>query len=291
MSSQRTSIDSLALVALVAGAVGIAFSPIFVRLPELPPTATAFQRVLLALPLLWGWLTVRPATPDEAAPTTPMLLLPGAFFAGDLTVWHWSINYTSMANATLLANFAPIFVTLGSFVLYGERSSRLFLVGLVTALSGAVVLMGDSLRLGGAHLLGDALGLITALFYAGYILSVSRLRARHTVATVMAWSTLGATILLLPIALISGEALIPVTLRGWAVLLGLAWLSHAGGQGLIAFALAHLPAAFSSVTLLVQPAAAALLAWLLLAEPLGPLQAAGAAVILAGIAAARRGSR
>jgi drug/metabolite transporter (DMT)-like permease len=74
------------------------------------------------------------------------------------------------------------------------------------------------------------------------------------------------------------------------VLLALALLSHVGGQSLIAYALAHLPAAFSSVSLLLQPVAAALLAWLILSEALGLLQGLGGAVVLAGIAIARRGS-
>jgi drug/metabolite transporter (DMT)-like permease len=74
------------------------------------------------------------------------------------------------------------------------------------------------------------------------------------------------------------------------VVLGLALVSHAAGQGLIAYALAHLPAAFSSVGLLLQPVVAALFAWLLLAEPLAALQVAGGMVVLAGIYLARRGS-
>ncbi len=74
------------------------------------------------------------------------------------------------------------------------------------------------------------------------------------------------------------------------MLLALALLSHVGGQSLIAYALAHLPAAFSSVSLLLQPVAAALLAWLILSEALGLLQGLGGAVVLAGIAIARRGS-
>ena len=67
-------------------------------------------------------------------------------------------------------------------------------------------------------------------------------------------------------------------------------MSHAAGQGLIAYALAHLPAAFSSVGLLLQPVVAALFAWLLLAEPLAALQVAGGLIVLAGIYLARRGS-
>ena len=79
--------------------------------------------------------------------------------------------------------------------------------------------------------------------------------------------------------------------RGWVVLIGLALVSHVGGQGLITFALAHLPAAFSSVGLLLQPAVAAALAWIILNEPVGMWQSLGGAIVLAGIILARQGSR
>ncbi|MEE8393309.1 MAG: DMT family transporter [Rhodospirillales bacterium] len=287
---------SMALTALLCGAVGIAFAPIFVRLSELGPSATAFHRVLLALPVLWAWGAMerrggmnvrRPAgLADYMA-----LALAGLFFGFDLAFWHWSIRYTTVANSTLLANFAPIFVTLAGFVFFKERFSRLFLLGLVMAIGGASVLMGKSFTIGPANLLGDGLGLITAVFYAGYIITVGRLRARFSTATIMVWSSLVSAFVLLGVALISGEGLVAPSLYGWAVLLGLAVLSHCGGQGLIAYSLAHLPAAFSSVALLLQPAVAAGLAWIILDEALGGWQALGAAVILAGIYLAHRGSR
>jgi drug/metabolite transporter (DMT)-like permease len=92
------------------------------------------------------------------------------------------------------------------------------------------------------------------------------------------------------VALAAGEPMLPATAHGWLVLVGLALVSHAAGQGLIAYALAHLPAAFSSVSLLFQPVMAALFAWLLLAEPLVAVQVAGGVVVLLGIWLARRGS-
>ena len=292
----RLRVARIALAALLLGALGIAFSPIFVRLSELGPTSTAFYRVFLAVPVLaaWSGLEAR-ERPDHRRPSggrdRGLLVLAGAFFAGDLAFWHWSITYTSVANSTLLANFAPIFVTLAGFLLFGERFSRTFLLGLGLGIGGAVVLMGDSLALGADNLLGDALGLVTAVFYAAYIITVSRLRARFSTATIMGWSTAAAAVFLLPVSLASGEGMVAATATGWAVLAGLALISHVGGQGLIAYALAHLPAAFSSVSLLFQPAAAAVLAWIILGESLSPWQAAGAAIILAGIFTARRGSR
>lgn len=289
--------DRWALVALLAGAAGIAFAPIFVRLSELPPTATAFHRLFLALPPLWLWKLVedrRAAARRQAAPapagSAMLLVAAGLFFAGDLALWHWSIRFTTVANATLLANFAPIFVTLAGYLLFSERFSRQFLLGMAFAILGAGILMGESLGFGAEHLLGDILGLITAVFYAGYILSVAKLRVVASTATIMAWSGLVSCGALLTLTLLLGETLLPVTPEGWAVLFGLALLSHAGGQSLIAFALARLPAALSSVSLLLQPAIAAVLAWAILAEPLGPWQMSGALVILGGIYLAHRGS-
>jgi drug/metabolite transporter (DMT)-like permease len=280
------------LTFLLAGALAISFAPILVRLSEIGPSATAFQRLFLALPALWLWLALAPGEPQRQRRPTgardfALLSLAGLFFACDLAFWHWSIRLTSVANATLLANFAPIFVTLGSLLIFAERFRARFFLGLAVALAGLVLLMGDSAGLGQRHLLGDALGLITAFFYGAYILTVGRLRARFSTATVMAWSGGVAAALLVPVVLISGESLLATSAVGWAVLVGLALGSHLGGQGLIAFSLAHLPAAFSSLVLLLQPAASALLAWILLAEPLGAWQAAGGAVILFGILLAR----
>jgi len=284
-----------ALPALFMGAVAIAFAPIFVRLSEIGPVGSAFYRVLLAVPVLMvlmaaeGRKADKPARPKSLSDFGKLAMV-GFFFAGDLAFWHWSILKTSVANATLLANFAPIFVALAGFLLFKERFSRTFLTGMVLALLGACILMGDSIAFRPERVLGDALGVVTAVFYAGYILSVGRLRGRFSTATIMAWSSSVMAILLLPVALIMGESLVVETLYGWAILLGLAWVSHIGGQGMIAYALAHLPAAFSSVGLLLQPATAAVLAWLLFDEAIGWMQGAGGLVILAGIFLARRGS-
>jgi drug/metabolite transporter (DMT)-like permease len=121
---------------------------------------------------------------------------------------------------------------------------------------------------------------------------VKGLRDRgETTLHLMAVTTTLTAMFLLPVALASGDTMLPSTAYGWWILIGLALVSHAAGQGLIAYALAHLPAAFSSVSLLAQPVLAALFAWVLLAEALAPVQMIGALVVLAGIDLARRGSK
>jgi drug/metabolite transporter (DMT)-like permease len=282
-----------ALVALLSGATFIALSPIFVRLSEAGPTATAFWRVALAVPALWiVYAVTRASTTPRYSGKWLLLVAAGVAFAGDLAFWHASIQLTSVANSTLLANLASIFVTLAAWIFLRQRPAPLFIAGLAAALGGVVLLVYTSLQFSRAGLIGDALGVVTALFYAGYILAVKALRDRRetTLALMAVTSTLTALILL-PVALATGEPMLPATPQGWSILAGLALVSHAAGQGLIAYALAHLPAAFSSVSLLFQPVMAALFAWLLLAENLTPLQIAGASVVLAGIYLARHGSR
>jgi drug/metabolite transporter (DMT)-like permease len=281
-----------ALGVLLTGAVFIALSPIFVRVSEAGPTATAFWRVALAVPPLWVlyFAQAGPALRRHRAPW-PLLLAAGLAFAGDLAFWHASITRTSVANATLLANLASLFVTLAAWIFLRQRPTRIFLAGLGAALAGVTMLVHTSLAFSATGLLGDAFGLVTAVFYAAYLLAVKGLRDRGEAALdLMAVTTTVTAIVLLPVALATGETMLPASPTGWLTLLGLALISHAAGQGLIAYALAHLPAAFSSVSLLLQPVMAALFAWVLLAEPLVPLQMVGGGVVLLGIYLARRGS-
>jgi drug/metabolite transporter (DMT)-like permease len=292
---QSINYKQLALPALLAGATAIGFAPIFVRLSQAGPSATAFWRLALALPVLYAMMATgnarnssyrRPGSGRDYA----RLSLAGLFFAGDLAFWHWSIRFTSVANATLLANFAPIFVTLGAWLLFKQRVSLGFALGMLVALLGTGFIVGSSLSFDPGRLLGDAFGLVTAVFYGAYLLAISRLRLEYSTGTVMTWSGAVSCLALLPVALLFRENILPFNWQGWMVLLGLALVSHAGGQSLIAFALAHLPASFSAVTLLVQPVMAAVFAWLILSEALHPWQALGGALVLAGIAWARKES-
>ena len=297
-----TPSQGLALAALLLGAVCIAMSPIFVRVSETGPTATAFWRVALAVPALWvlygafgrakGGATC-PSGSKRSSPRSSMLLLAAAAiaFAGDLAFWHFSVQLTSVANSTLLANLAAIFVTLAAWLIFRQPPSRLFLVGLVTAMIGVGMLVSTSIAFSSTALAGDALGVVTAMFYAWYLLTVKSLRDGGLgTLKLMAITTTLTAVLLLPVALATGEQMLPDSSEGWLKLAGIALISHAGGQGLIAYALAHLPATFSSVSLLLQPVMAGVFAWVLLGEPLVPLQIAGGIVVLAGIYLSRKGS-
>ncbi len=285
MTVPESRARTLAIIALLAGATCIGTSALFVKVSEAGPVSTAFWRVFLALPFLcaWAWMDQRGAT---AAPgnTRGLLFAAGFFFAGDLAVWHWSIVLTSVANAVVLANLAPIFVTLVAWLLWRKKPAAMFLAGLAAALTGVMLMVGgDFSHTSGRALLGDALGVVTAMFYAAYQLTVTRLRGTVSTARIMAMSSVVTAAFLLPIAWLSGEVFFPVTEMGWLKVFGLALISQVAGQSLIAYAMAHLPATLSSVGLLLQPVMASLFAWILLGETLGAVAIVGAALVLIGI--------
>ncbi len=272
--------------------MAIAWAPILVRWSTLGPSATAFWRVALALPL-WA-LALGVSTgraPMRHAPTSGSwapLLLAGLFFSADLCLWHVSILRTSVANATLLANLAPLFVALAAFLFFGERLGRLHIAALGVSLAGVFLLMRSSAVGPRGDLTGDLFGVATAVAYAAYLVTVGRARQRFSTAAVMTGVSLAGTPLLLIAALLEEGSLLPSSWGELAPLVGLALVAQGAGQGAVAFGLARLPASFGSVVLLLQPVIAAFLAWPLFGETLGPMEAVGGFTVLLGIALAHR---
>ncbi|MEM7343313.1 MAG: DMT family transporter [Chloroflexota bacterium] len=288
----KPTFSRIAFVALICGATAISFTPLYVRWSDAGPISTGMWRMALAWPVLW-LLTQREAKQADATSKIVephhyrWLVLAGLLFAGDLAAFHLAVKYTSIANASVLANASPIVVAIGAWLLYNERITPYFVVGLVIAIVGAIMLVGSGFRLSLQTLWGDAFGLMTALFYGSYLVVVKKLRSDLSAPTILFWSCAVGSLSLMPLALILGEPFFASTVRGWLALFGLGILSQVGGQGLIAYALAHLPAAFSSVTLLIQPVLSTILAWLFLSEIIGPIQALGGVIVLIGIFIAR----
>lgn len=275
--------------------MAIGCSPIFVRLSEIGPVATAFWRLSLALlPLLVLDRRHQGRSKERHRLTRVreylVVALPGLFLASDLAAWHISLHLTTVANSTLLVNVAPIFVTLFSWLVLQERIRSAFVLGLAAAMAGILILKGGPAAFSGGGLRGDGLAVIAAALYAGYILTVQHARRTYSTGQIMLWSTVAAAVCTGVLAIAMESRLVPSGARGWMILFALSWVSQVGGQGLITYALAWLPATLSSLTLLIQPVVASLLAWVLLSEPLTAAQTVGGLIVIAGIMLARRTS-
>lgn len=291
VGGQIVPVAALLLAAVVMGA-----SPLFVRFADVGPITSAFWRVALAVPVLLVWAIIDARRVGKTEDTVSwhankgnrLAILAGLVFAGDLLFWHLAIMNTSIANATFMATMAPVWVLLLSGLLIGERVGRAELLGLVLCLAGGAALVGGSLQLNPANLRGDIYGMITSIFFGLYFLCMRMARREGaSTARIMALSTIVTTSALGIAALLLEDQILPLTLTGAAALLALAWFSHIGGQGLLAYALGFLPAAFSSLVIFMEAIAAAALAWIVLGENLSALQWLGGIAIFLGVAVAR----
>ncbi|WP_315920147.1 DMT family transporter [Mesorhizobium sp. SP-1A] len=283
-----------AFAALLGGALAMGISPIFVRLSDVGPFASAFYRVFLALPVLYAWMRIEQKRLGSGRPArrfSPAVVATGLAFAGDLFFWHLAILNTSIANSTFFATTAPVWVGLIGWVALGRRVAPMTIVGLLLCLAGGGALVWQSLALSPGHLVGDLYAELTAVFFGIYFLTVEWARRTEGAATITFHMSLITAALLAIVAigaqLFYGQRLFPSSATGWLVLLCLATISHAGGQGLLSLALGSLPSMFSSLVIFLEAVAAAALAWLILGEEVTQLQGLGGLAILFGIWLAR----
>ncbi len=261
------------------------FSPVFVREAEVGAFASAFWRVMFALPvlILWAFWEANRKSQKLSLHFSKPAILAGILFAGDLGFWHLSILNTTMANATFLTGLAPVWVILFSNLLLKEKPPKNAFLGILICLFGMGLLINTSFRVEPERLIGDLYGIITSLFFGFYFIAIRTGTRNSNNSSLFLVSTIVTTFVLFIVTLFSSDQFLPQTERGWAALASLGVLTHAGGQGLLTIAIAALTAAFSSLVIFIEAIAAAFFGWLLFDEKMDIIQLIGCTFILLGI--------
>lgn len=210
-------------------------------------------------------------------------VLAGLFFALDLAVWNTALLYTSAATSTLLGNLSTIWVSLGALFIFHESLKRRFWAGMIIALVGVAIVVGRDFFDHPDLSWGDLLSIASSLFYAGYILATNRVRRNLGTMHFMWINSAAATVMLLAYVLVTGQQVWGFSANQWWALIALGLISHALGWMAINYALGHLPAPLTSVSLLSQPVITALVAVPLLGEILNINQIGGGLLVLFGI--------
>lgn len=293
VSDQRTPARHLPYATGVAGALVIAFSAILVRLADVTPSTSAFFRCLYALPILGllAWRERRRFGP-RTWPERRLALIAGVFFAGDLIAWHYAIGAVGAGLATVLGNTQVAFVALAAWAFLHERPQRATLLAIPTVLFGVVLISGvvGEGAYGDAPVYGAVMGIVTALFYAVYILVLrhGNRDIRRPAGPLFDATLTGAAGCLVGGLLIGDLNVTPAwPAHGW--LLVLALTSQVLAWMLISVSLPRLPAATTSIVLTLQPVGSVFLGIVLLGEAPSPLQFVGVAVVIAGIVMATLG--
>jgi drug/metabolite transporter (DMT)-like permease len=210
-------------------------------------------------------------------------LLAGVFTACDLALWTASLSYTTASNATLLGNTSPLWVALGTWLIFKIKLSPAFWRGLAIALLGAALIMGTDFILHPRFGVGDVMAVFTGFFYGGYFLFTEKSRMSFDTVAHIWLVGVGASFTLLLINLLLGNPLLGYDRNTWLVFLATAIVSQLIGYMSLAYALGHLPASIVSPTMILQPVVTTILAIPLLHEIPGIWQAIGGAIALVGI--------
>jgi len=286
------SVFSRAFLFSCLGSTLIGSSGIFVRLSDFGPMTTGFYRMLIALPFLLLWMVWEKK--EHALPSfLPLnhmvsLVLAGAFFAFDLALWNWSIDHTTIVNSTLFNNTAVFFVPLILWVTRGEKQTHWFMLMTLIGFMGCSFLAGESLSVSVKNLLGDVVALTSGVMVALYLITLKKIREEITTGFLMWWTGLFSLLFLAAFAYLFGESFWPFTFKDILSIFGQAILVHIIGQGLLAYSLGKIPAAFTALILFLAPLTAAILGWIIFQESLSTLKIVGMVLIMVSVIFVKR---
>src|SRR3954469_983125 len=150
-----------AYAAITLGALGIAWSAIFVRWAGVSGSTSAFYRMAIAQLVFVPWrLTSRGPERHFTRGAAIGAVLAGVAFAADLAFFNTAIMRTSAANATLIGVNAPIFVALGAWALFGTRPTLTYWSGFALSFVGMIAIVGADVIRHPALGVGDAMALV-----------------------------------------------------------------------------------------------------------------------------------
>lgn len=287
MSSQLKSAQNFFILCLGASLIGLA--PVFVRWSELSPSWSLFYRMFLALPflaLMNLYFNRSAAFKLKSRKHLLLVLVASLAFAGDMSSWHWSLEFTSVANATIFVNTASIYMMIFAVLIFKESVSRRSMLSFVLTFIGVIGLIYFSNIKTEAALIGDGIALVAAFLYAAYLLIISRLGEESSI-NIIFYTTLFTGIFGLIFALFESKDFLPNSSFQFYNLLAMAILCQVGGQFFITHSLPKIKASFGSIALLMQPIVATIFGAIVFYEYLNFIQLSFVILALVGIYFAR----
>ncbi|WP_100901375.1 DMT family transporter [Nostoc flagelliforme] len=287
----------LPIIIVIIALFALSSTAIFMKisLREMSAVATLFNRLWIATIIFGLWSGInqahtqitedKPVLPQQPYPIKEIafLIAVGLVHVLGRLSWTWSLTQTGAANANALGSLNPLFTTLGGWLFFNQIFGRKFIIGLILAIIGAIAVGFEDLLRSSNNITGDAVALISSVFYAANFLLIEQIRNKFSVLTILLWRCVIATTLMIPVVLIFEKQVFPVTLSGWLVVFALAAICEALGHGLIIYSLKNFSSGFISLLLLLNPVNVAIFAWILFSENLSIFNLLGLALILVGI--------
>ena len=283
------------LSALLIALIALSFAAIFIKLSEqeISPIATMFNRLWIATIILGGlnWLNYHIFSSEDHQNVNKnpeprellLLILVGILGTASVICWAFSLTQTSVANSTLMRNLSPLFTCLQGWLFFQQRFKPEFILGILVALLGASIIGIGDVQIGIENLIGDAWGILAAIFYALNLLILEHLRSKFSAITLLCWRCAIGALIIFPYLWLTGDGFFPHSLQGWVIIIGLAVICQCFGQCVLVHQLNYFSSSFIAVVLLLEPTLTAILAHFIFGEALSVLNLLGFVIVLLGI--------
>jgi drug/metabolite transporter (DMT)-like permease len=270
---------------LALAVVAVSFSAIFIRYADAPGISIALYRnalsaaVLLPWALSTRWAEIRRLTGRQWG----IALLSGALLAAHFATWIPSVKLTTVAASVVLVASSPIFVAAGARAFFGERVGRGTLAGILVGLAGAAIVSGGDVHISARAAGGDLLALAGAAAAAGYFLAGGRLRQDVSLLAYVGLVYAICAVLLLPVALLSGDRLGGFDAKTWWMFALMAAVPQGIGHTTFNYLLKDVGATVVAISVMGEPVGSALLAVAFFGEIPPWTAVVGGVALLAGI--------
>ena len=263
-----------------------------------PPFFAAAFRFLCAGAILYAYSCAKGMPQPNRRQLISTAALGLVMFAGDYGCLFWGEKVVPSGLAAVIAATIPVWVLLGEWLFAGsQRPTPKALAGVVLGISGVILLMLPAGLHAGGFSVSALVLLLGAFFWAGGTVASRHLdlprQLSMSAGLQMLWG--GGFLLLLSAA--TGELRsLPDLVHRWDWHLTFAMVYLIVFASIVAFTayvwlIARDPTTRVASYAYVNPLVALLLGWLLAQERPTPLQYAGAALVLAGVASTIAGKR
>lgn len=271
-------------IPLIIGIIAISFSSIFVKWSDAPVSVQGMYRLLFTLFLMLPFtLKHISSLKSIALREWILLLLSGTFLALHFLFWMGSLKLTTVASSTILLSLQPVFVMAGAYFAFREKTSKPAIIGMLVAITGAVMIGWGDIGISKQHIQGDILSILGTIVVAVHMLIGQKL-LKTIPAAIYSFSVFLSAVVVFAVY----NTLLHIPMTGysdkdWGIFLLLAIVPTVFGHVLFNWLLKYVTAATISMAILGEPVGATLLAYLLLNETLTFSQWTGGAIVLLGL--------
>lgn len=272
-------------IILIIGVISVSSSAILVKLSSAPSGVIAFYRLFFAVLIMAPLFLLKYVAEIRFITKKDWIysVLSGILLAFHFILWFESLNYTSVASSTVLVTLQPLFAFIGTFFIFGERSSFKAILSAILAIIGCVIISWGDFQISGKALWGDILALIACALVTGYFLYGQNLRKRISVIsyTFIVYSI--SSVVLLTYVIFNGEKLYPYSTFDWINFFLLAVVPTLLGHSLFNWAVKWISTKTISMAILFEPLGAIILAYIIFEETVKPTQWIGGILVLLGV--------